>query len=82
MFNDPNMLISVTAVRVPTVRAHAESISVEFNGRVTVDQVREMFRRCDNLLSLVSSVIFRSNELILKDDVPNDKYPMPSTASG
>jgi len=64
----PELLISCTAVRVPTLRAHAEAVTVETERPVTPEAARR-------LLSTAPGVK-------LADDVENALYPMPLTASG
>ena len=61
------MDIACTAVRVPTLRAHAESITIETYLDITPGEARE-------LLSKAPGVEVR-------DDVENNVYPMPLTAT-
>jgi aspartate-semialdehyde dehydrogenase len=42
IFGLPDLAVSCTAVRVPTLRAHAEAIVVETEKDVTPDQAREI----------------------------------------
>jgi len=67
IFNIPNLAISCTCVRVPTLRVHAESIVVETKKPVQLQEVRQLFENTDGLT--------------LKDDLQNNKYPMPLTAT-
>ena len=68
IFADPNMRISCTAVRVPTMRAHCIAVSLELGVPVTPDKVREV-------LQLAPGVR-------LVDDLDKHKYPLPSEAAG
>ena len=68
IFNVPDLLLSCTAVRVPTLRAHAESIVVETEQDVTPERVKELLRAAPGVT--------------VKDDVSANVYPMPLTASG
>jgi aspartate-semialdehyde dehydrogenase len=64
----PDLLISCTAVRVPTLRAHAEAVTIETERPVTPEAARR-------ILSTAPGVK-------VMDDVANAIYPMPLTASG
>jgi aspartate-semialdehyde dehydrogenase len=68
IFGAPDMKISVTAVRIPTIRAHSEAITMECDSDVTADGVRE-------LLATAAGVV-------VKDDTAAGIYPMPMNASG
>lgn len=68
VLDEPDMPIEATAVRVPALRSHAESISIKFTQPVTdLDAVR-------NLLAADSNVEVR-------DDIANNVYPMPVTST-
>lgn len=60
--------VSCTAVRIPTYRAHAETIIVETEEPVDIEKARE---------ALASSPGVK-----LVDDTDNSEYPMPMTATG
>ncbi|KAF4663108.1 hypothetical protein FOL47_005907 [Perkinsus chesapeaki] len=68
IFNDTSLLISCTAVRVPTMRAHAEAISVEFESSVNIDKV--------------TCVLKESPMVIVEDDPVNDVYPTSLGCTG
>ncbi|MDD5373611.1 MAG: aspartate-semialdehyde dehydrogenase [Sulfurimonas sp.] len=58
--------LSATCVRVPTLRGHAEAISVKFACEVDVDKAREILKNAPNIVIL---------------DTPEESiYPMPSLA--
>jgi aspartate-semialdehyde dehydrogenase len=67
IFGDQAILISCTCVRIPTMRAHAESIVVETRDPVDPDEARELFRTTPGL--------------VVRDDIEKFEYPMPLTAS-
>jgi len=67
IFADTTIPISCTCVRIPTMRAHAESIVVETRDPVDPAEIRELFGKVSGL--------------VVKDDVDNFVYPMPLTAS-
>ena len=69
IFNNTNdLLISCTAVRVPTMRAHCISATVQVGREITVEEVRELIRN--------------SPGVELMDDAQNGVFPVPSLASG
>lgn len=68
IFGDDSIRISCTAVRVPTLRAHAEAVTVEFARPVTPEAVR--------------AVLAEAPGVEVVDDPAERRYPMPLTASG
>ncbi|HEG42502.1 MAG TPA: aspartate-semialdehyde dehydrogenase [Phycisphaerales bacterium] len=68
IFSCPEIAITCTCVRVPVLRAHCESINLEFADAITPEQVRE-------LLELAPGVS-------VMDDRENNRHPMPIDASG
>jgi aspartate-semialdehyde dehydrogenase len=68
IFNDKDIQVCPTTVRVPVMRAHAESINVEFSRPMTPEAARE-------ILSSAPGVK-------LQDDRKTNHFPMPLEASG
>jgi aspartate-semialdehyde dehydrogenase len=68
IFGDPNLKISCTAVRIPTLRAHSESIVIETEKPISVEQARE--------------VLAEAPGVDLVDNISENVYPMPLNASG
>lgn len=65
----PDLKINVTCIRVPVLRAHSESITIEFAGAApSEDDVR--------------AVLSESPGVRLVDDRENNLFPMPRDASG
>jgi len=60
--------VSCTAVRIPTYRAHSETIIVQTEELVDIDALRKAFEEAPGIK--------------LVDDTANEKYPMPLTATG
>ena len=60
--------VSATCVRVPSLRAHSESIWVETEDPITVEQAQDSFRHAKGC--------------ILMDEPENKVYPMPLFLSG
>jgi len=58
--------LSATCVRVPTLRGHAESITITFEKDVNANEAREILRKAPNIVIL---------------DTPSESiYPMPATS--
>lgn len=66
IFGDDSIKVTATAVRIPTVGGHSESVNVEFENEFDLNKVLE-------LLSSAPGVI-------VQDDPANKIYPMPITA--
>ena len=64
----PDLKVSCTCVRVPVVRSHSISVSLHFDRKVTVEEVRE--------------AIAAAPGCRLVDDLANKQYPMPLDTSG
>ena len=67
IFHDDSIGITPTAVRVPVVRSHAESIYIETRDALSVEQVKE--------------AISRFPGTALKDNPKEQEYPMPLDTS-
>ena len=68
IFNCPEIAITCTCIRIPVLRAHCESINLEFTDPITPDEVRD-------LLSTAPGVS-------VMDDRENNRFPMPIDATG
>ena len=67
IFGVPDLAISCTCVRIPTLRAHAEALTIETAKPITPAEAKE--------------IISKAEGVTLVDDPENKKYPMPLTAS-
>lgn len=67
IFWDDSLKISCTAVRIPTLRAHSESITIETEKEVTPEEIKELLKN--------------SPWVKLTDDIKNNIYPMPLNAT-
>jgi len=67
IFGSTEISCSCTAVRIPTLRAHSEAISIETEEVITVDSAREVLRDAPGVQ--------------LVDAPAEKKYPMPLTAT-
>jgi aspartate-semialdehyde dehydrogenase len=63
---DKNIDVVATAVRVPVVRGHSESINIAFEKEFDLEKVRLLLNQIDGVEVL--------------DDLENNEYPMPITS--
>ncbi len=68
IFNCPNIAVTATCVRIPVMRAHCESINLEFTNPITPDEVRNLLKTAPGVTIL--------------DDREHNRFPMPIDASG
>lgn len=68
ILGDDAVLVSATAVRVPVVGGHSESVNIEFNTEVKPEEAREVLRFARGINVL--------------DDPANNSYPMPYYSKG
>lgn len=65
----PDLLVTATAVRVPVLNCHSESINVEFETPFTdIEEVKEVLKK--------------SPGIVLQDDIQNCIYPIATKSSG
>jgi len=64
----PTLPVSCTAVRIPTLRAHSEAITIETERECSPKEAQEVLRHAVGVK--------------LTDDPSSNKYPMPLNASG
>lgn len=60
---DPNIKVSATAVRIPVMGGHSESVNLELNKSFDIGEIT-------NLLTDTEGIV-------VKDDISNFEYPMP-----
>ena len=63
IFADDSIEITATAVRLPIMGGHAESVNAEFHSAVELEEAK--------------GIIAGTTGVELQDDVDNNKYPMP-----
>jgi len=68
IFDCPDIAITCTCIRIPVLRAHCESINLEFTDPIAPDQVRDLLGAAPGVKVL--------------DDRQNNRFPMPIDASG
>ena len=64
----PNLKVTATTVRVPVFNSHSESINVEFEKPIDIDDVK--------------ATIASFPGIVLQDDVANNVYPLATEATG
>ena len=67
IFDCQDIAITCTCVRIPVLRAHCESINLEFKDPITPDQVRDLLSTAPGVSVL--------------DDRKNNRFPMPIDAT-
>lgn len=68
IFGDASIRVCPTCVRVPVTNCHSESMLVETEKRITLQQARELFEQADGITLL--------------DDLAAGEYPMPINSDG
>jgi aspartate-semialdehyde dehydrogenase len=68
IFDCPDIAITATCIRVAVLRAHSESINLEFTDPITPDEVRALLRDVPGVAIL--------------DDREHNRFPMPIDATG
>lgn len=66
ILGDQSIAITTTAVRLPVMGGHSESVNVEFDNDYDLNDVRELLNNTPGI--------------IVEDDVANNVYPMPLNA--
>ena len=65
---DKNINVSATAVRIPVVGGHSESVNLELNNPFEISEIKDL--------------LSNSNGVIVKDSISNNEYPMPFYSKG
>ena len=64
----PDLKVTATAVRVPVVGGHSESVNVSFENEVDIDEVKLILQACPGV--------------VLLDEPSRNVYPMPLNSKG
>ena len=65
---DPNIKVTATAVRIPVVGGHSESVNLTLSQAADLDEVRKLLNNTPGVVVI--------------DDLDNNDYPMPLDAEG
>lgn len=68
ILNDDSIQVTATAVRVPVVGGHSESVNVEFENDFVLAEVKQLLQDAEGIT--------------VSDNPKNNEYPMPITAHG
>lgn len=68
ILHDPDLKVTATTVRVPVFNSHSESINVEFENPVDVEEVKK--------------ILFEAPGVVVVDDPAHDSYPLALDAAG
>lgn len=68
ILSKPDLKVTATTVRVPVFNSHSVSINIEFEKGFEMSEIFEELSKVENL--------------VIVDDVKNNKYPMPIDATG
>ena len=68
ILNDNDIGITATAVRIPVIGGHSESVNITLKKSTSIDEIKNLLKNSDGL--------------VVKDDPKNNYYPMPITAEG
>ncbi|MDD9897596.1 MAG: aspartate-semialdehyde dehydrogenase [Candidatus Melainabacteria bacterium] len=68
MLHLPDLAITCTAVRVPVFVSHSESVNLEFERDISIDQIKKIWSQ--------------TQSLEIMDDPSSSTYPMPSNVTG
>jgi aspartate-semialdehyde dehydrogenase len=68
IMDEPQMPITSTTVRIPVLGGHSESVNIEFEAPISVEEVRK--------------VLTRSQGVVVMDNPAENIYPMPLMAAG
>ncbi len=68
ILNDNTVLVTATAVRIPVVGGHSETVNIAFENDFTVEDVRR--------------ILHETPGITLQDNIDTNTYPMPIYAQG
>jgi len=68
IIGDSSIMITATAVRVPVEGGHSEAVNIEFHQDFDIAELK--------------GILSNTKGVVLQDDIQNNVYPMPLTASG
>ena len=68
ILNDKTIAVTATAVRIPVVGGHSESVNIEFEKEFEVSDIRKLLHEAPGV--------------IVKDNLETNTYPMPLYAQG
>ena len=68
ILHKPDLKVTATTVRVPVFNSHSESVNVEFENPVDIDEIKKLLAECPGI--------------VVADDPANNVYPLALDAAG
>jgi aspartate-semialdehyde dehydrogenase len=68
ILNDKTIAVTATAVRIPVVGGHSESVNIEFENDFTESAIRKL--------------LHETSGVVVQDNIDTNSYPMPIYAKG
>jgi aspartate-semialdehyde dehydrogenase len=68
ILSDDNLSITATAVRIPVMGGHSESVNIEFNNPFEISDILKILKN--------------TSGVTIQDDIDQNLYPMPLTSAG
>ena len=68
ILNRPDLKITATTVRVPVFNSHSESINIEFENEINIEEIKDLLKK--------------SKGIEVVDDIENELYPIATKATG
>jgi aspartate-semialdehyde dehydrogenase len=68
ILQDDSVLVTATAVRIPVVGGHSESVNIEFSNEFDINEVRK--------------ILHETSGISVQDNTDTNTYPMPIYAEG
>jgi aspartate-semialdehyde dehydrogenase len=68
ILDDYSIGISSTAVRIPVIGGHSESINISLENKTNIEEIKEILKN--------------SIGIVVEDDINNNIYPMPVNCEG
>ena len=68
ILSNNSLLITATAVRIPVVGGHSESVNIEFNNSFEISNILKVLKK--------------TNGVTVQDDISQNLYPMPLSSHG
>ena len=68
ILNNPDMKITATTVRVPVLNSHSESINIEFEKEINMNELKK--------------VLSNSPSIVIQDDIEKEIYPLATNSTG
>ena len=68
IFDNPDLRITATCIRVPTIRSHCESVNIQFKKEITYGEIIKLLKQDDNI--------------VIVDDKESSNFPDTVSSTG